>query len=235
VSARPIPGYPRYHATRSGRILKQQANGRMVEMAQQLRPDGYYRLRLTVPGRGRPTVYAHRMVATAHVPKPAGWTPDWAVDHIDGGRGNNAVKNLRWLTPKANFRAALARTRKGSIEHAKQTVALDRRGVPQQEIMRRVCRSQQWVSDVCAGRLWGRKTGAAPAHVGGGRRPWKLTDKDVRGIRTALTHGGESLRAIGRRYGVTHECIRKIRDGQIRSTNRCPGPLKASTGKKERG
>jgi hypothetical protein len=41
----------------------------------------------------------------------------------------------------------------------------------------------------------------------------KLTPEDVRQIRHALA-SGESLRSVGRRFGVSHEAVRMIRDGR---------------------
>jgi hypothetical protein len=93
--ARPIPGFPLYHATRDGLILGQRGR----PMAGKLDTDGYLCVTLKAPGVRR-CKCIHQWVARAWLgPKP---TPAHQVAHNDGDRLNNAVSNLRWATPKEN-------------------------------------------------------------------------------------------------------------------------------------
>lgn len=67
--------------------------------------DGYPRVMLKKDGRGRPWGI-HQLVTRAFLgPTPLGQQ----VDHIDGDRANPRLSNLRYLSPRANTRAALAR------------------------------------------------------------------------------------------------------------------------------
>lgn len=50
-------------------------------------------------------VKVHRIVAEMFIPKPTGRNgrlPPLQVDHIDGARMNNDVRNLRWVTASEN-------------------------------------------------------------------------------------------------------------------------------------
>ncbi len=84
------PGNYRF---RQGRVLKLATSSR-----------GYLFAHLSHEGR-RARVYAHRLVLTVFVgPAPAGMQ----ACHNDGVKTNNALANLRWDTPAANSRDAIA-------------------------------------------------------------------------------------------------------------------------------
>jgi len=72
-----------------------------IERSQQLKPHihttGYLRVAL---GRGMQR-YVHRLVAVAFHQNPEALPQ---VDHIDGGRKNNAASNLRWVSVQDNAR-----------------------------------------------------------------------------------------------------------------------------------
>ena len=68
---------------------------------------GYLYYVLSVNGK-RKTVKAHRLVALAFIPNPENKP---SIDHIDGDRKNNSVKNLRWVTNKENTNNPLTKQR----------------------------------------------------------------------------------------------------------------------------
>src|SRR5215471_9115106 len=79
------------HATYSGRL-----------MAQFLKPNGYLCIDLKRDGKTK-RLYVHRLVALAFIALcPSGKE----VDHIDGNRAHNALKNLRYVTRSENMRHA---------------------------------------------------------------------------------------------------------------------------------
>ena len=55
--------------------------------------DGYSQVGLMKNGK-RKYFYVHRLVAEAYIPNPNGYD---TVDHIDGDKTHNYIKNLQWL------------------------------------------------------------------------------------------------------------------------------------------
>lgn len=92
-----IKDLPGYSVSDKGRVKKDSTGQIMV-----LSKNGGY-CRFTV------TKHVHRLVAEAFIEKPDN-DRCW-VDHIDGNRSNNTVKNLRWVTPSENCLAYGYRSR----------------------------------------------------------------------------------------------------------------------------
>lgn len=74
--------------------------------------------------------FAHAIVAGSFIgPRPAGMH----VDHIDGNRSNNSAANLRYVTPKGNIAATIARgahaygSKNGQAKLSEEQVALIRK------------------------------------------------------------------------------------------------------------
>lgn len=60
---------------------------------------GYPKVGHTLPSGKRTTFAIHRLLAMAFIPNPLN-KPH--VNHIDGNKGNFALNNLEWCTPKEN-------------------------------------------------------------------------------------------------------------------------------------
>ena len=65
--------------------------------------DGYQRIELQKHGEKR-RCGVHVLVAEAFIPNPEGKP---FVNHIDGNKLNNHVKNLEWVTPNENLQHAM--------------------------------------------------------------------------------------------------------------------------------
>lgn len=90
-----IPGYEPYCASDLGRIR----GVRKSILTPVVTQYGYHQVTLCTGGK-KYSRLVHRLVAYAFVgPQP---TPEHDVLHWDGDKGNNALINLRWGTPKEN-------------------------------------------------------------------------------------------------------------------------------------
>lgn len=103
---KPIGELPGYSVSNEGRV-RRDSDGHIMALGK----NGGY-VRFTV------TKHVHRLVADAFIEKPDDCEKCW-VDHIDGNRSNNAVDNLRWVTPSEN---ALAFGYESRIKNKKRPV-----------------------------------------------------------------------------------------------------------------
>jgi hypothetical protein len=71
-------------------------------MKQEKNTDGYLRLKL-VNNSGKKNKKIHRLVAEAFIPNPE---EKKCINHIDGDKSNNCVKNLEWVTYGENMKHA---------------------------------------------------------------------------------------------------------------------------------
>lgn len=104
----PVPGFVDYLAHPDGRIAvvgRQRKRALCPRICKATRrPDGYYKVGLTVPSTGSRSRYltrfVHRIIAlTFHGQPPR---TDSQCAHLDGDRGNNRADNLKWCTPSEN-------------------------------------------------------------------------------------------------------------------------------------
>jgi hypothetical protein len=97
---RPIKGYAgRYAVSSTGNIM---LVSERLHMRPFKRPDGYQVIGLCEGnGTRQKTHYVHRLVCEAFHGSPP--SPDYAVAHNDGNRGNNHANNLRWATQCENI------------------------------------------------------------------------------------------------------------------------------------
>jgi hypothetical protein len=90
-----------YRVNCRGDILKIKTN---KVMTQSVCKKGYHRVFLTVNGK-RISIGVHRVVALAFVSGKTRWRNE--VNHIDGNKSNNTIKNLEWVTRKENMKHGL--------------------------------------------------------------------------------------------------------------------------------
>lgn len=101
-----IKGFPGYGITKTGLVLSI-CGDEIYTLTPRVNNAGYARVRLSGP-EGFKELLVHRIVAIAYIPNPKGLR---TVDHIDGNKLNNDVKNLRWLSHTDNMYAYHARKR----------------------------------------------------------------------------------------------------------------------------
>ena len=85
---------------------KRTLNYNVTEEGNIISDGGYDLTSLVAKGyRGFAGGYVHRIVATKFIPNPNNYTD---VNHIDGNKQNNNVKNLEWCTRAENLQHAIA-------------------------------------------------------------------------------------------------------------------------------
>ena len=108
---KPLSRNPDYAATKSGRVYSHKS-GKWKALKPQKDTDGYLQVRLCNNGSSRLT-FVHCLVAEEHIPNPNNY-PE--VNHKDGNKENNTVRNLEWSTRKDNMlhahNSGLIKTRK---------------------------------------------------------------------------------------------------------------------------
>ncbi|OWR35267.1 hypothetical protein CEE55_02350 [Stenotrophomonas pavanii] len=120
---------------------------------------GYARVHLK-HGERQERLFVHRLVLEVFVgEKPEGMVPD----HIDRNPSNNAVKNLRWVTPSENqLNRDTGRFRRGEatpwakltsvqVEEARRCAA---NGVSIRSLSRLCCVAEETMRDAVSGVTW---------------------------------------------------------------------------------
>lgn len=97
---RPVADDPGYFVSSNGRVASRRRGGWRI-LKQQIDRHGYAMTRMG--GRYRLT---HRLVAAAFIGPPDPSIDDPTVDHIDGRKAHNDIRNLRWLSRADNLREA---------------------------------------------------------------------------------------------------------------------------------
>lgn len=97
--ARHKDGNPMYEISNFGNVRKVTLQG-YKDIKTQTNPEGYMTVRLLNGVFMMQTFYLHRLVAVTFLPNPNGWD---TVDHIDGDKSNNSIRNLRWLSRGKNI------------------------------------------------------------------------------------------------------------------------------------
>ena len=97
-----------YEASNFGDV-REAASGKLLNVSENSK--GYAIVSLP---KVKKLIKVHRVVAELFVPKPTGRDgrlPPLQVDHIDGARMNNDVRNLRWVTASENRRNTTRRAK----------------------------------------------------------------------------------------------------------------------------
>lgn len=95
-----IPGYDgKYLIAHNGAIYSKHRQGHMGGFIKPQIVNGYYRITLR-KGAKRKSVYIHRLVADIFIDNPENKP---CVNHKDGNKLNNDVRNLEWCTYSENM------------------------------------------------------------------------------------------------------------------------------------
>lgn len=136
-----------------------------VELAQNVHPEGYKRVKLSAVNKDSPTP-VHRLVALAFHPNPLGLPQ---VNHINGDKGHNHAENLEWVSNAENQRHAsrtgLHETKRGADHNMAVLTDEQVRAIRQElskssyrgqlaEVGRRFGVSKHCIFDIKRGRSW---------------------------------------------------------------------------------
>ena len=92
-------GKPMYEISNTGKVRKVTLQG-YKDINPHTNPEGYLTVRLLNSVFMPQTFYMHRLAAVTFLPNPNGWD---TVDHIDGDKSNNSIRNLRWVSRGKNI------------------------------------------------------------------------------------------------------------------------------------
>lgn len=95
-----IPEFEQYMVSDSGKILNNNFHRQNIQkqIKINMKSNGYLRVTLSKEGKTK-CFYVHRLVAEAFIPNPENKK---CVNHKNGKRADNRVKNLEWVTYSEN-------------------------------------------------------------------------------------------------------------------------------------
>ena len=93
----------RYYVATDGKVYWKNAQGELKLMKPFTTKEGYIEYVLTCEDGTKQHIQAQIIVAATYKGYPIDETKT-QVNHEDGVRSNNAVDNLKWVTPKQNIR-----------------------------------------------------------------------------------------------------------------------------------
>ncbi len=102
MTTRPIPDFPDYEVSHTGRVWSHHGKGKWLRP--QIHKGGYLQVCLYHNNK-RCALYVHRLVATVWVTNPHNYPH---VNHMDGDKTNNHYRNLEWVTDQQNRKHAHA-------------------------------------------------------------------------------------------------------------------------------
>lgn len=114
---------------------------------------GYMAVQTKTEGK-RATLYIHRLVAQAFIPRPPHCNE---INHLDGNKKNNSLQNLEWTTHSANLKHAHATGLFKNTMSANEALALKEllaRGISVSEAARRFGLAKSTVVGIRNGHSW---------------------------------------------------------------------------------
>lgn len=150
----------------------------------------------------------HRLVAEAFIDNPKN-LPE--VNHKDGNKSNNKVKNLEWVTKSENVQHAVTELDAFWFNRTlteEQVIAIREDTRTEAEIGKEYGLSQGTINAIKTGMTY--KLFGGPIGRAGRKRQRKLTREQVLDIRTSELSGIE----LAEKYGVSAPTICKIKRGE---------------------
>ena len=89
------PDYPGYLIYKDGKVYSKKRN---ILLKGEIHKNGYICMSMFIDGASV-RCYAHRLVAQVYIPNPNQYPQ---VNHINGVRSDNSIRNLEWVTPQLN-------------------------------------------------------------------------------------------------------------------------------------
>lgn len=94
-----INNYPNYEIDENGNVRNVKTKKILKQLIKQTKDRCKYKGVYLYNKNGRKHFFIHRLVASAFIPNPNGYSQ---VNHKDENTQNNTVNNLEWCTPKYN-------------------------------------------------------------------------------------------------------------------------------------
>lgn len=214
-----IPGFPGYAAGKDGSIWSTRLVGKWTRSKSKAtkHTSGYIMVGVRCDGRAV-NIGAHRLVLMAF----NGLDPDKPhVRHLNGIRDDNRLENLAWGTPKENSDDKLLHGTYGiGSKHSQAKFTEDQvleirrlraSGVSPKELAEAYGVTRVNICELSRGRSWKH---LPEKFVPTPRK--SLDPKAVQEIRDCRRKG-ETLRAIGAKFGICNTTVKKLVDGKTYS------------------
>jgi len=213
----PVPGYEGVYEVSSHGRVKRVKKGRATFPGRILKGgsrDGYKYVLLCLNGKVS-NVKIHPLVAAVFIGKRPN---NMEINHIDLNRSNNRADNLEYLTHKENIRHAAANG------HGPSAISED--------VQRKVRELFQSTKPVYPATTIAKMFGISPtsvAQIASGNGPMlqsrgfkplkrenplkKLTDSNIREIKSLAFHSSMTLTEIAKEFGVSLTTVSRIKSG----------------------